>query len=351
MPTIAIGIILMTQTLLELYQVSKLYGSKPALQALSLRIEEERAPIITIAGESGSGKTTLASLLLGFIEPSSGEIRYRGRPLRRLRGADRKVFRREVQAVFQDPFAVYNPFYRVDHTLLEPLRLFGLSSSRREARSMMEAACKSVGLHPEDTLGRFPHQLSGGQRQRLMVARALLLKPRILITDEPVSMIDASLRALVLGNLKSLSCNFNIPIIYITHDLTTAYHIADVIMVLYRGRVVEAGPADSVIEKPEHPYTQLLVDSIPWPDPDIGWGKNQPILKENRNISIHKGCDFATRCPAVMSACRTHVPPFYSTGEGKIARCLLHNQQTEFDIDRLSELLKLSGGKPDQSKR
>ncbi len=282
----------MTAPLLELDAVGKSYGAVAALQPLSLRIEEDRAPIIAVAGESGSGKTTLASLLLGFTGPTTGTIRYRGQDLARLDGATRKQFRREIQAVFQDPFAVYNPFYRVDHALTEPLRLFGLARSRDEARTMMEAACTSVGLNPADTLGRFPHQLSGGQRQRLMVARALLLRPKLLIADEPVSMIDASLRALVLGSLRALNADLAIPIIYITHDLTTAYHIADTIMVLYRGSVVEAGDAATVIQSPQHPYTRLLVDSIPWPDLDIPWGGAQPVLRDDGAFSA-LGHDFA----------------------------------------------------------
>ncbi len=332
----------MTQPLLELFAVEKRYGPLVAVASLDLRIDADRAPIIAIAGESGSGKTTLASLLLGFVEPTSGEIRYKGQPIRHLGRQAWRSFRREVQAVFQDPFAVYNPFYRVDHALLEPLRLFGLAKSKAEARRMMEAVCEKVGLHPEDTLGRFPHQLSGGQRQRLMVARALLLRPRLLVADEPVSMIDASLRALVLGNLRSLNKELRLPIVYITHDLTTAYHIADVIMVMYRGRVVEAGPAESVIESPQHPYTRLLVDSIPWPDLGIGWGASQPILREDDRALVETGCAFAGRCPAAMPACRSTPPPLYRSGRDTAVRCILHKTPTPFDDRQLSTLLQLA---------
>ncbi len=250
----------MSPPLLELDAAGRRFGAVIALQPISLCIAGDSAPIVAVAGESGSGKTTLASLLLGFLPPSMGAIRYRGTDLDRLPRSGRRRFRKEVQAVFQDPFAVYNPFYRVDHALIEPLRLFGLARSWRDARDMMEQACQRVGLHPADTLGRFPHQLSGGQRQRLMVARALLLEPKLLIADEPVSMIDASLRALVLGSLRTLNSELAIPILYITHDLTTAYHIADTIIVLYRGAVVEAGDAATVIQQPQHPYTRLLIE-------------------------------------------------------------------------------------------
>ena len=259
--------------LLEFKNVTKTYSrgllsrsSTTALNDVSLRLAQDDPTIMTVAGESGSGKTTLAMLLLGFIAPTSGEILYQGQNINRLRGADRVNFRREVQAVFQDPFAVFNPFYTVDHLLSVPIEKFKLAKSKSDARDRMEEALTAVGLRPEDILGRFPHQLSGGQRQRINVARALVLKPKLLVADEPVSMVDASLRANILETLRGLQRNHGVSIIYITHDLTTAYHIAKSIVVLYRGSVMEAGDVDKVIKHPEHPYTRLLIDSIPWPD-------------------------------------------------------------------------------------
>lgn len=328
----------MTAPLLELDAAGKRYGAVAALHPLNLRIAAGRAPIVAVAGESGSGKTTLASLLLGFTAASTGAIRYRGQDIGHLGGAARKAYRREVQAVFQDPFAVYNPFYRVDHALTEPLRLFRLAASRAEARALMEAACTSVGLNPADTLGRFPHQLSGGQRQRLMVARALLLRPSLLVADEPVSMIDASLRALVLGSLRTLNAELAIPILYITHDLTTAYHIADTIMVLYRGMVVEAGDAAAIIETPRHPYTQLLVGSIPWPDLDIPWDRATPLPKYDAPGAAG-GCAFAARCPHAMPRCRAAVPALFDAAPGQAVRCFLHDDAPAHDEAVLSELL------------
>ena len=196
-------------------------------------------PIMTVAGESGSGKTTLAMLLLGFIAPTSGQIFYKGQDIHTLRGEDRMMFRREVQAVFQDPFAVFNPFYTVDHLLSVPIDRFKLAKSKSEARDKMVEALTAVGLRPGDVLGRFPHQLSGGQRQRINVARALMLRPKLLVADEPVSMVDASLRANILETLRGLQKNYGVSVIYITHDLTTAYHVAKSIVVLYRGCVME----------------------------------------------------------------------------------------------------------------
>ena len=266
--------------LLELNNVSKVYTrglinahATVALQNFSLELKEDEPTILTVAGESGSGKTTLAMLLLGFITATTGEIIYRGKNIVSLHGEERLAYRREVQAVFQDPFAVFNPFYTVDHLLTVPIRQFKLAKSGRDARDKMDEALTAVGLRPEDVLGRFPHQLSGGQRQRINVARALLLKPRLLIADEPVSMVDASLRANILESLRNLHKQHGVTIIYITHDLTTAYHVSDNIVVLYKGDVVESGDVETVIRNPTHAYTRLLVDSIPWPDLNKKWGE------------------------------------------------------------------------------
>ncbi len=270
----------MSKNLLEIRKVSKVYqrgllSSKAtvALKEYSLSLPEDNPSILTVAGESGSGKTTLAMLLLGFITPTTGEIIYRGKNINALEGKDKLAYRHEVQAVFQDPFAVFNPFYTVDHLLTVPIKHFKLAKGRADARNKMDEALNAVGLRPEDVLGRFPHQLSGGQRQRINVARALLLKPRLLIADEPVSMVDASLRANILESLRNLHTQYGVTIIYITHDLTTAYHVADNIVVLYKGDVVESGDVETVIRNPSHAYTRLLVDSIPWPDLNKKWGE------------------------------------------------------------------------------
>ena len=275
--------------LLEIRNVTKVYQrgllsshAKIALKEYNLTLKEDEPTILTVAGESGSGKTTLAMLVLGFITPTTGEILYRGKNITTLRGADRMAYRREVQAVFQDPFAVFNPFYTVDHLLTVPIKQFKLAKSGRDARNKMDEALTSVGLRPEDVLDRFPHQLSGGQRQRINVARALLLKPKLLIADEPVSMVDASLRANILESLKNLHRDHGVTIIYITHDLTTAYHVADTITVLYRGDVVEKGDVETVIRNPQHAYTRLLVDSIPWPNLDQKWGQHSIRSKESQ---------------------------------------------------------------------
>ncbi len=331
------------ENLLELRNVSKVYQrglinakATVALQDISLVLREDEPTILTVAGESGSGKTTLAMLLLGFITPTTGQIIYRGKNITTLQGKERTAYRREVQAVFQDPFAVFNPFYAVDHLLTVPIKRFKLAKSRAEARDKMDEALTAVGLRPEDVLGRFPHQLSGGQRQRINVARALLLKPRLLIADEPVSMVDASLRANILETLRNLQRDHGVSIIYITHDLTTAYHIAKSIIVLYRGGVMEAGDVDGVIKQPQHPYTRLLVDSIPWPNLDQRWGA-EPIMARIADDGAG-GCRFRSRCPRAMEICKT-APPLFRINEHHTAACYLYEQQPQVVPEKLSELL------------
>lgn len=334
--------------LLELKNVTKVYSqgllsrvSTTALKDMSLTLRTEDPTIVTVAGESGSGKTTLAMLLLGFINPTSGQILYKGKDIHTLRGEERMAFRREVQAVFQDPFAVFNPFYTVDHLLTVPIERFKLARSKIEAQDKMVEALTAVGLRPGDVLGRFPHQLSGGQRQRINVARALVLRPKLLVADEPVSMVDASLRANILETLRGLQRNYGVSIIYITHDLTTSYHIANSIVVLYRGSVMEAGDVDDVIKNPQHPYTRLLIDSIPWPDLNRRWGETEIKAKES-DLTDHggEGCRFSARCPFVMEKCKK-LPPLFRLKEHQAASCYLFDHQPPIATDKLSELLPI----------
>ncbi|MEM8553263.1 MAG: ABC transporter ATP-binding protein [Pseudomonadota bacterium] len=258
-------------SLLEFKGVSKVYGEVTALHPLSFALDNSRPQIISIVGQSGSGKSTMGSLMLGFNEPTTGQVMFEGTDVAGLSGAAALDFRKQVQAVFQDPYACFNPFYRVNHALAFPYKRFGYGQSQAEVQTAMEDTCRAVGLDPGLVLDRYPHQLSGGQRQRLIVARALMLRPKLLIADEPVSMVDASLRASILKNIYDLKERHGISIIYITHDIATAYHVSDFVMVLYKGRVAEAGPPADVIGDPNHPYTRQLIDAIPWPDLDRPW--------------------------------------------------------------------------------
>ena len=336
--------------LLEALNVTKVFGDSllskrrtVAVDDISLVINEEKPTITAIAGESGSGKTTLARLLLGITQPSAGSIRFRGQELANMNRQDRKGFRHQVQAIFQDPFEVYNPFYKVDQVLTTPVRKFQLAASREAAQHLIEESLRLAGLQPEDTLGRYPHQLSGGQRQRIMVARALLLNPKIILADEPVSMVDASLRATILESLMKLKREMGISLVYITHDLTTAYQISENIYILYRGTAAEVGSVEHVIKAPQHPYTRLLVSSIPLPDPDQHWGGETDLDSKAAAASapakaMH-GCKFANRCPFVMAECHATPPPLYRTSADRAVACYLYKEAEPVSGRAMAEFL------------
>ena len=331
--------------LIEFVDVSKRFvgGLGPegtlALAGFSLAIDAERPSVIAVVGESGSGKTTLARLLLGLVEPSAGAVRYRGTDLRRLDRDGRRAFRRDVQAVFQDPYGVYNPFYRVDHVLTVPVRRFGLAASRSEARDLIAEALRVVGLRPDEILGRYPHQLSGGQRQRIMVARALLPRPKLIVADEPVSMVDASLRATILGALRRLTDEHGISVLYITHDLATAYQVSDAVLVLYRAHLAEAGAVDPVVRTPQHPYTQLLVSAIPRAHAERDWLTQVSESPRNDMALTHEGCVFADRCPHAMEACLAAPPALRRTALRRAVACVQYREHAVLPAEELGEVL------------
>jgi ABC-type oligopeptide transport system ATPase subunit len=367
--------------LLEARQVSKIFGGglfdkrvTVALDDFSFAIESSPPRVTAIVGESGSGKTTLARLFLGLISPSAGEVLYNGTDLRKLPRDDRRAFLRDVQMIFQDPYEVYNPFYKVDHVLETPISEFKLASGQQARRALIHESLRAVGLRPDETLGRYPHQLSGGQRQRIMVARAVLLRPRLIIADEPVSMVDASLRATILDSLRQLNRDYGMSIVYITHDLTTAFQISDNIIVLYRGAVAEAGDVDLVVRHPRHPYTQLLIKSVPEPDPNHPWGAVEiradvaevangatqveisapvGILPASAGASaaarahgghLISGCTFADRCPHVMPMCRDNVPPLYRLDPARAAACFLYRDSAAaIPTEQLNDVMTAAG--------
>jgi peptide/nickel transport system ATP-binding protein len=323
--------------LLEVRNATKIYGGKGlfsksqqtvALQNFNLIIPQRPASITTIAGESGSGKTTLANAVLGFIGLTSGQILYKGKDIANLSGDEMLAYRREVQAIFQDPYEVYNPFYRVRHIFDMVISRFKLASNKNEAREVIEDALKVVGLRGEEVLEKYPHQLSGGQRQRMMVARAYLLKPGLIVADEPVSMVDASLRAMILDIMLRLRDEQNISFLYITHDLSTAYQIGDDIYILYQGSIAERGETTRVIENPKHPYVQLLIESIPEPDPEDKWDTDIHFpTEEEMRASAASGCRFYPRCRYKMDRCLTAQPPLYPIEGDHEASCYLYEEQ------------------------
>ena len=261
----------MTAALLEVDRVSRTYSGGwltrrhvTAVNDVSLRLEADRPEIFTIVGESGSGKTTLARMILGLVPPTSGAIRFQGTDLRKL--PSRLAFMRAVQPIFQNPFEAFNPMKRVDRYLFATARRMAGLSNEPAIAEAADRALKDVGLSLAEVRGRFPHELSGGQLQRVAIARALISRPALLVADEPVSMIDASLRASIVNLLRDLCRRERVSIVYITHDLATAYYVSDRIIIMRRGEVVESGPARAVLDNPQHPYSQLLKSSVLSPE-------------------------------------------------------------------------------------
>jgi peptide/nickel transport system ATP-binding protein len=254
--------------LLHVDCVTKRYGALSALRDFTFGVAAGEARIVALAGASGSGKTTAAQMALGILRPTSGTVRYRGVPVAKLERAERKRFRHDVQAVLQDPYATFNPFYRVRHAFDVLARNFSVPDADRA----IAEALAFVGMDPGRVLSAFPHELSGGERQRVMIARVVLLRPRLVVADEPVSMVDASLRSTILELLMRLRDEAGTSFLYITHDLSTAYHLADELIVLSEGETVERGAAREIIDSPQHPYTRELIEAVPVPDPEVRWG-------------------------------------------------------------------------------
>lgn len=319
--------------LLELRNVTKifrygLFGFRfKAVDSVSLSLEDKPL-IFTIAGESGSGKTTLARIILGFHIPEYGEVLYKGKNIHKLRGYDVKWYRREVQAVFQDPYASFNPLKKVYNYLRETaINIAGIG--RDEVDGYIDEVLKAVGLSLDKVVNKYPHEFSGGELQRVAIARALLTKPRLIIADEPVSMLDASLRINIVNMFKDFKERYGISFIYITHDLSTAYYISDNIAIMYRGSVVELGPVEKVLTEPLHPYTQILIESVPIPNPKartkwLETIKLSSVVEEKEFIA--RGCKYASRCPYVMKRCIEEPPPDIAIGS-RVVKCWLYSEQ------------------------
>jgi peptide/nickel transport system ATP-binding protein len=261
----------MTAPLLEIDHATKVYSmgglfarqTFPAVDDVSFTLDADRPEIFAIIGESGSGKTTLSRMILNTLAPTSGFIRFRGKDISTLHGRKARLdFMREVQPIFQNPFEAFNPLKRVDRYLFMTARRFTKARKRSDVEAAADEALRKVGLSLAEVKGRFPHELSGGQLQRTAVARALISGPSLIVADEPVSMVDASLRMSIVNRFKTLRDDLKVSIIYITHDLATAYYISDRIIIMQKGKVVEGGNARAVLDNPQHPYSILLKESV-----------------------------------------------------------------------------------------
>ena len=304
-------------------------GHITAVDDVSFDISTAEPTSITLVGESGSGKTTIARIILGLEEPTAGEIRYKGKPIHHMSRQEWKAYWTEVQGVFQDPYGIYNPFYTIDRALEKPIQKFGLASSKAEARERIEEALRAADLRPEDILGRYPHQLSGGERQRVLLSRLYLMKPQLIIADEPVSMIDVSLRASFLNILLRFKREYGMSCLFITHNLATAYYLGGQIIVLCQGQIAEMGDMDAVVHNPMHPYTQVLIDSVPAPDPRNRWQDNLDMEfgEMRRSGAGGKGCMYCDRCPSVTDVCREHRPKMIDVGESHQVACHLYDPE------------------------
>ncbi len=318
----------MSHNFLEIQDVTKIYrvggilkGSKlAAVDQVSLTLDKEKPRILSIVGESGSGKTTLARMILRLIRPTNGEILVDGIAASgKLTSAQVAAFRRKVQPIFQNPFESFSSRKTVDSYLFETARNVWGAKSRKAAHEAVDEALVNVGLAAERVMGRYPNQFSGGELQRVSVARAIIPHPELLVADEPVSMIDASLRMNVVNLFKKLRDEFQINILYITHDLSTAYYVSDLIAIMYRGQIVEYGPATTVLTEPAHPYTELLLDSVP----KIGekWRELVRLPDMETKEYGYVGCRFAARCPYVKEICRRVPPPRVKNEDGREVLC------------------------------
>lgn len=317
--------VLLADSVTKIFRVRQGFSSREfrAVDEASFEIDLTRPEIFTIAGESGSGKTTLARMFLGLETPTSGVLSYKGRSVADLNGKEKRTwFFKEVQPVFQDPFAAFSPLKRIDHYLYETALNYKMVD-KRSVDGYIDRMLGEVGLSLAEVRGRYPNELSGGQAQRVAIARALLTHPSLIVADEPVSMLDASLRMSIVNMFRKLKDEQNVTFLYVTHDLATAFYSADRIAVMLRGWIVEMGPVEQVLGNPKHPYTINLKESIPQADPDKAWDSKTSLVELETDEYMRVGCRYAGRCPAVMDICRQKAPPTVQH-EGRQVKCFLY---------------------------
>jgi oligopeptide/dipeptide ABC transporter ATP-binding protein len=303
-------------------------GSVKAVDDVSLDIRQ--GEVLGLVGESGSGKTTLGRTLLGLVQATEGSIEFEGREITRMSERELRALRREVQVVFQDPHASLNPAMTIEQSVVHPLQIHAIGNARERRRRVAETL-ETVGLAPaEQFMDKYPSDLSGGQKQRAVIARALILNPVLLVADEPVSMLDMSVRAKILELMLDLRRDFDLTFLYITHDLATAKFFCDRIAILYLGRIVEIGPAEAIYESPKHPYTQALLRAIPEPDPLRSVPRDVPRGEIPDAARPPLGCSFHPRCPKAFEVCGWETRDLRDLLETRWA----HEAEEEFQAER-----------------
>jgi len=302
-------------------------GHVRALDGVSFELA--RGEAVAVVGESGSGKSTLAKTILGLHLPTQGEIVFDGR---KVRGEeDLQWYRSRVGYVQQDPYGALPPFMHVQRILEEPLLINGVAPKERRLYRIRKVLDEVTLTPVDDFLLRFPHMLSGGQQQRLVVARAMILEPQLIVADEPVSMLDASVRVEILKLLRGLQAQHNLSVIYITHDLSTVRYFCERVFVMYGGKIIEQAPVDQLIDAPRHPYTQALLAAIPDPDP-ANAARIRPVPAGEPPSLLHppSGCRFHPRCPSFMQGiCEVEVPPDFEPAAGHLVACYLYDPSVE----------------------
>ncbi|MFN8496080.1 MAG: ABC transporter ATP-binding protein [Caldilineaceae bacterium] len=326
-------IILEVQNLQKYFPVSngsllrKSHKQVHAVDGVSFALK--KGEVLAVVGESGCGKSTLALTLLGLEAPTAGKIIFENQDVTHLNGAALKTMRRHIQMVFQDPYESLNPLMTIGEIVAEPLLVHGLATNRSERLQRVQKALEDAGLKPVDNyINRRPHELSGGQRQRVVIASALVLEPSLLLADEPVSMLDVSIRAEILNLLADLRAQRGISILFITHDLSTVASFADRVAVMYLGRIVEIGAVTDVLQNPQHPYTKALLSVVPVANPRL---RRERIILQGETpnpIDVPSGCRFHPRCPLVIEECKRVDPALTETKPQHQAACLRIGEST-----------------------
>lgn len=314
---------LIVKKLSKVYKVGNIFSKERITAVDNVSFDVKKGEIFTLAGESGCGKTTISKIILGFEEETAGEVYFNGKKINELNKSEKKYIFKEIQAVFQNPFSTFNPLRKVDSYFYETIKNFGITDDKTEADRIITEKLSTVGISFEEFFEKYPNEFSGGQLQRISIARSLLTNPSLLIADEPVSMVDASLRMSIVNLFKDLKEKYDISIIYITHDLTTAYYVSDRVAILFRGNIVEMGPADKILLDPKHPYTQLLKESVPEADPKKKWVSKVALSDIERAEYSMIGCKFAGRCPYAMEKCWKEKPEDKIV-DGVMVKCFLY---------------------------
>ena len=300
-----------------------------AVDDVNLTIDERE--IVALVGESGSGKSTIARLLAMVYKPTSGEILFEGRQLGSLRSRrDQLSYRGNVPMVFQDPYSSINPAYRVSHGIVRGIKLHRPELNARERQAEAERVLEAVGLVPaREMLTKFPYELSGGQRQRVGFAQALAYRPKLILADEPVSMLDVSIRIGLLNLMTDLREREGVSFLYITHDIASARYIADRVLVMYAGHLVEEGPTEDVLQRPKHPYTQLLLSAVPDPRAPLSVGSATDVGEPPKVVNPTEGCRFRPRCAYAVAECEVVTPVLRPLGPSHLAACHVATKDTE----------------------